>query len=135
MAIYKMEVSWGEALLLAVRRYCDSTGIRPTVLFEAVGELTGDSRPTISKLLEEPLVPRRLKDRNRATVLVLAIGEEPVAWELEDADLLPAIRALGRRKIRSIVRGKWAARDSNPEPAGSDNGPGQGLAPFAAAAA
>lgn len=115
---YTVKVTWGERVALAVSRW-ETTNRRRTWLFQTVAAATNDASPnTIAKLLQAPERPQRPKDRWRAIVLLLALGEDLKAYGL-DVDELPTNWSL--TKIRATLKPlKYAPRDSNPEPADFD---------------
>ena len=72
--MFTMELTWGEALGVALSRNERETGYSKTETCQAVAEVTLDSRNTIAKLFRLSDVPERRQDRLRAAVLVLAVG-------------------------------------------------------------
>lgn len=82
MSNFRRVIGFGDALLLDARAV---GGLNPAVgrIHSVVGETIG-SRPTFAKLLDMVDPPTRKQDRERAWLLLTAIGQDPADWELGD---------------------------------------------------
>jgi hypothetical protein len=93
-ARYKLEMTWGEALGHYVSKQAGGLKRVHLRIISAVGPMYG-TRNTFAKLFDLEGPPENAKDRQRAWLLVAAIGREPKEWGLSEADRPPLLVDLG----------------------------------------
>lgn len=98
-------VGWGEAIQLEV--HFRSPGLKPVVdaIHRAVGTSIG-SRNTFAKLYECDDAPATDIERWRAWLLLTALGQDPVAWRIDDSVVPPAYDV---ERLRTLVlsQSRW----------------------------
>ena len=95
-------MGWGEHLQLRIGQ----RNLSPIVadIKTVTGGALGSSRNTYAALfsLDVPPVPHS-RDYDRAYMLLVAVGEDPVVWDIDQRQVSPLIRA-GRDLLVSLSR-------------------------------
>lgn len=100
MNVFTIEVAWGERLNVEISRWETRTGLKRSYLFSEVGAAMDVSRNTIAKLTRSDSVPEKNWDIQRAYLLLMWIGCNPIDFGI-DADELPP-RLL--REVTALVK-------------------------------